>query len=357
MGHIAVGMSGGVDSAVAAALLIDQGYVVEGLFMKNWEEESEYCSAEQDYKDALQVCDRLGIPLRSVNFAKEYWNRVFKHFLNEYKNGRTPNPDILCNTEIKFKEFLQYALDLGAEKIATGHYVRSNSSNGETILLKGLDPAKDQSYFLYQLNQNQINSALFPIGEIEKDNVRKRAQQLGFDNYDKKDSVGICFIGERDFKAFLQQYIPTQPGDIVTTNGKTVGQHDGLMYYTLGQRKGLGIGGGHGETGDAWYVLSKDLSNNELIVGQGHNNDGLYQYCLTASQLHWISGKAPQNKTINAKIRYRANDAICKITDLTDNKISVKFAEPRFAIAPGQSVVFYDGDVCLGGAVIDKAFN
>jgi len=357
MGHIAVGMSGGVDSAVAAALLIDQGYVVEGLFMKNWEEESEYCSAEQDYKDALQVCDRLDIPLRSVNFAKEYWNRVFKHFLNEYKNGRTPNPDILCNTEIKFKEFLQYALDLGAEKIATGHYVRSNSSNGETILLKGLDPAKDQSYFLYQLNQNQINSTLFPIGEIEKDNVRKRAQQLGFDNYDKKDSVGICFIGERDFKAFLQQYIPTQPGDIVTTNGKTVGQHDGLMYYTLGQRKGLGIGGGHGETGDAWYVLSKDLSNNELIVGQGHNNHGLYQYCLTASQLHWISGKAPQNKTINAKIRYRANDAICKITDLTDNKISVKFAEPRFAIAPGQSVVFYDGDVCLGGAVIDKAFN
>ncbi len=357
MGHIAVGMSGGVDSAVAASILLEQGYEVEGMFMKNWEEESEYCSAEQDYKDALQVCDKLDIPLRSVNFAKEYWDRVFQHFLNEYKSGRTPNPDILCNTEIKFKEFLQYAMDLGAEKIATGHYVRNTQSNCETQLLKGLDGGKDQSYFLYGLNQHQLSSALFPIGELEKANVRQRAEKLGFNNYDKKDSVGICFIGERDFKDFLQQYIPAQPGHIVTASGKVVGQHDGLMYYTLGQRKGLGIGGGHSESDGPWYVLDKDLTNNELIVGQGHDNSGLYQTCLTASQVHWISGEAPQKEKLMAKIRYRAKDAPCRITDLTDDEISVNFDEPRFAIAPGQSVVFYEEDICLGGAVIDKAFN
>lgn len=357
MSRVIVGMSGGVDSAVAASLLIEKGYDVEGLFMKNWEEESEYCSAEQDYKDALQVCDSLGIPLRSVNFSKEYWDRVFQHFLDEYKNGRTPNPDILCNTEIKFKEFLQYAMDLGAEKIATGHYVRNQKLDGQVQLLKGLDGGKDQSYFLYGLNQYQISSAFFPIGELEKANVRHRAEKLGFNNFDKKDSVGICFIGERDFKEFLQQYIPAQPGNIVTSSGTTVGQHDGLMYYTLGQRKGLGIGGGHSESHGAWYVLDKDLTNNELIVGQGHDNSGLYQKCLTASQVHWISDEAPQKETLMAKIRYRAKDAPCKITDLNENEISVEFDEPRFAIAPGQSVVFYEGDVCLGGAVIDKAFN
>jgi len=357
MTRVTVGMSGGVDSAVAASLLIEQGYDVEGLFMKNWEEESEYCSAEQDYKDALQVCDKLNIPLRSVNFSKEYWERVFQHFLDEYKNGRTPNPDILCNTEIKFKEFLQYAIDLGADKIATGHYVRNRESNGDVQLLKGLDGGKDQSYFLYGLNQQQLSSALFPIGELEKANVRQHAEKLGFDNFDKKDSVGICFIGERDFKDFLQQYIPAQPGKIVSSSGKTVGQHDGLMYYTLGQRKGLGIGGGHSDSDGPWYVLDKDLTNNELIVGQGHDNSGLYQTCLTASQIHWISKFAPQKEKLKAKIRYRAKDASCTITDLNDRQISVKFDEPRFAIAPGQSIVFYDGDICLGGAVIDRAFN
>jgi tRNA-specific 2-thiouridylase len=357
MGHITVGMSGGVDSAVAASILVEQGHDIEGLFMKNWEEDSEYCNAEEDYKDALQVCDTLGIPLRSVNFAKEYWERVFQNFLDEYRSGRTPNPDILCNTEIKFKEFLNYAQDLGADKIATGHYVRSKEVAGKVQLLKGVDPGKDQSYFLYGLNQEQICSALFPIGDLEKPNVRERAEKLGFDNFDKKDSTGICFIGERDFKEFLQQYIPAQPGIIVTSRGTKVGDHDGLMYYTLGQRKGLGIGGGHSDGEGAWYVLNKDLENNELIVGQGHDHAGLYQKRLTASDLHWISGEAPNNENLKAKIRYRAQDATCRITELNNTDISVEFEEPRFAIAPGQSVVFYSENICLGGAIIDKAFN
>ena len=357
MGHITVGMSGGVDSAVAASILVEQGHDIEGLFMKNWEEDSEYCNAEEDYKDALQVCDTLDIPLRSVNFAKEYWDRVFQHFLDEYRSGRTPNPDILCNTEIKFKEFLNYAQDLGADKIATGHYVRNKEVDGRVQLLKGLDLGKDQSYFLYGLNQEQICSALFPIGDLEKPNVRERAEKLGFDNFDKKDSTGICFIGERDFKEFLQQYIPAQPGIIVTSSGTKVGDHDGLMYYTLGQRKGLGIGGGHGDGEGAWYVLDKDLENNELIVGQGHDHAGLYQKRLTASDLHWISGEAPNNENLKAKIRYRAQDATCRITELNNTEISIEFEEPRFAIAPGQSVVFYSENICLGGAIIDKAFN
>ena len=357
MTRIAVGMSGGVDSAVAASLLIDQDHDVEGLFMKNWEEESEYCSAEQDYKAALQVCDVLGIPLRSVNFAKEYWDRVFQHFLDEYKNGRTPNPDILCNTEIKFKEFLKYAIELGADKIATGHYVRNRKRKGETQLLKGLDTGKDQSYFLYGLNQYQISSAVYPIGELEKPEVRRRAKQLGFENYNKKDSVGICFIGERNIKDFLQQYIPEKPGIIITSDGKKVGEHDGLMYYTLGQRKGLGIGGGYSDDEGAWYVLNKDLVNNELIVVQGHDHSGLYQKCLTASAVHWISGTAPNQEKLNAKIRYRAKDTSCRITDLNMHEISVKFDEAQFAISPGQSIVFYDGDECLGGAVIDSSSN
>jgi len=357
MGHITVGMSGGVDSAVAASILVEQGHNIEGLFMKNWEEDSEYCNAEEDYKDALQVCDTLDIPLRSVNFAKEYWDRVFQHFLDEYRSGRTPNPDILCNTEIKFKEFLNFAKDLGADKIATGHYVRNKEVDGRVQLLKGLDLGKDQSYFLYGLNQEQISSTLFPIGDLKKPNVRERAEKLGFDNFDKKDSTGICFIGERDFKEFLQQYIPAQPGIIVTSRGTKVGDHDGLMYYTLGQRKGLGIGGGHSDGEGAWYVLDKDLENNELIVGQGHDHAGLYQKRLTASDLHWISGEAPNSENLKAKIRYRAQDATCRITELNNTEISIEFEEPRFAIAPGQSVVFYSENICLGGAIIDKAFN
>ena len=246
MEHVIVGLSGGVDSAVAAALLVEQGYSAEGLFMKNWEEDSQYCTSEEDYKDALQVCDTLGISLRSVNFSREYWDKVFKHFLDEYRAGRTPNPDILCNTEIKFKAFLDYAIELGADKIATGHYARILKSGELLKLARGTDQNKDQSYFLYGLNQEQLSRAFFPIGDWEKTTVRQKARELGFDNYYKKDSTGICFIGERHFKEFLQRYLPAQPGDIITQEGKPVGQHEGLMYYTMGQRQGLGIGGGHG---------------------------------------------------------------------------------------------------------------
>ena len=357
MENVTVGMSGGVDSAVTASILIEQGYQVEGLFMKNWEEDSEYCTSEQDYKDALQVCDSLDIPLRTVNFSKEYWDRVFKIFLSEYQCGRTPNPDILCNSEIKFKEFLDYALETGANKIATGHYVRTAGTKGAMQLLKGLDPRKDQSYFLYRLNQKQIFNTLFPIGDINKDEVRNRAKKLGFKNFDKKDSVGICFIGQRDFKNFLQKYLPAQPGSIITSEGKKIGQHEGLMYYTIGQRKGLGIGGGQSDMQGAWYVLEKNLASNELIVGQGADNKKLYQKCLTASDIHWISGQEPKNMMLNAKIRYRAIDSPCEITNLNQDNISVEFKDPRFAIAPGQSIVFYEKDVCLGGAVIDTSSN
>ena len=357
MSRTIIGMSGGVDSAVAASILIEKGYDVEAVFMKNWEENSEYCTSEQDYLDALQVCEKLNIPLHSVNFSKEYWNRVFQYFLEEYKNGRTPNPDVLCNTEIKFKEFLDYAIELGADKIATGHYVRSDDQNGKVRLLKGLDHDKDQSYFLYGLDQRQISSTFFPIGDQIKSKVRKKAVELGFDNYDKKDSVGICFIGERNIKDFLKQYIPANPGEMVTLDGLNIGQHDGLMYYTIGQRKGLGIGGGHTDIDGAWYVIDKDLDSNELIVGQGHNNAALYHKYIKASKIHWISGDIPNNERLNAKIRYRANDAPCRIKDMNKENISIEFEQSCFGIAPGQSVVFYDGEICLGGGIIDSYSN
>ena len=357
MKNVTVGMSGGVDSAVAASILIEQGHQVEGLFMKNWEEDSEYCTSEEDYKDALQVCDTLNIPLRTVNFSKEYWDKVFKIFLSEYQCGRTPNPDILCNSEIKFKAFLNYALDAGANKIATGHYVRTVGTKNDMQLLKGQDSKKDQSYFLYRLNQKQLFNTLFPIGDISKDEVRDRAKTLGFKNFDKKDSVGICFIGQRNFKDFLQKYLPAQPGLIITSEGEEIGQHEGLMYYTIGQRKGLGIGGGKSGLESAWYVIDKNLGDNELIVGQGADNKKLYQKYLTASNTHWISGQKPKNMNLNAKIRYRAIDSPCKITSLIQDKVSVEFKDPLFAIAPGQSIVFYEDDVCLGGGVIDTSSN
>ncbi len=357
MGHIAVGMSGGVDSAVAAAILMEQGFEIEGFFMKNWDENSEFCTSERDYKDALQVCSILGIPLRTINFEKEYWNRVFKHFLDEYKKGRTPNPDILCNSEIKFKEFLDYTLQLGAEKIATGHYARSQLINGKLQLLKGIDDSKDQSYFLYGLNQDQIANSIFPIGEIDKSDVRMRAKQLGFNNYNKKDSVGICFIGERNIQNFLKNYIPKKYGYIVNTNGTKLGEHEGVMYYTIGQRKGLGIGGINGDSKGAWYVIGKDIINNELIVCQGHEHPALYHKKLNASNINWISGFAPNKKSLNAKIRYRSSDKPCSITQLDDDNLSVVFDEPCFAIAPGQSIVFYEKNMCLGGAIIDSYSN
>jgi len=352
---IIVGMSGGVDSAVASAILKEQGFEVEGLFMKNWEDDSEFCSAEKDYKDALQVCDELDIPLRSVNFSNQYWDRVFKQFLKEYEKGRTPNPDILCNTEIKFKEFYNYALQLGADRIATGHYVQTKKLENNVQLLKGLDDNKDQSYFLHALNQKQISSALFPIGNLKKKEVRSHANKLSFNNFNKKDSVGICFIGKRDLTKFLSNYIPKKDGLIISDKGEKLGKHQGVMYYTIGQRKGLGIGGIDKSQHGPWYVASKDISNNELIVVQGHTHPALYHTKLTASNIHWISGNPPTAKNLKAKIRYRGREKPCTIENLNDNMISVTFEEPCFAIAPGQSIVFYENNICLGGALIETA--
>jgi len=358
--RVIVGMSGGVDSSVAAQILIDQGYQVEGLFMKNWEQDDDddYCAAAIDLKDAQSVCDNLGIKLHSVNFSDQYWDRVFKHFLDEYSAGRTPNPDILCNKEIKFKAFLDYALDLGADYIATGHYVRVQQQGDQHLMLKGLDDNKDQSYFLYTLGQRQLQHSLFPIGEMNKPDVRDIAEKYEFSNFSKKDSTGICFIGERKFKEFLQQYLPAQPGEIKTIDGDVIGQHHGLMYYTLGQRKGLGIGGVKGTNEDAWYSVSKDLENNVLIVAQGEQHPLLYHSHLKASQLHWVSGHAPSiDATYHAKVRYRQPDQACKILSIDNGICTVEFNQPQRAITPGQSIVFYDKDICLGGGVIDNMYN
>lgn len=359
--HVIVGMSGGVDSAVAALLLAQEGYKVEGLFMKNWEEDdtSETCSAEKDLKDAQDVCTQLSIPLHTVNFSSEYWDRVFEYFLAEYRAGRTPNPDIMCNKEIKFKAFLDYALDLGADYIATGHYARIDQQNHRYRLLKGVDKNKDQTYFLHTLGQKQLEKSLFPIGELEKSAVRKIAEENNFSNYAKKDSTGICFIGERNFREFLQRYLPAQPGEIKTLEQDTIGRHEGLMYYTLGQRQGLGIGGQKNAEEEPWYVVGKDLENNVLLVVQGHDHPMLFNNELTAIDLHWISGVSPETplrspvKNCHAKIRYRQTDQACTITRIKSNKCHVAFETPQRAIAPGQSVVFYSGDECFGGGVID----
>ena len=357
--RVIVGMSGGVDSSVAAQCLIDQGYQVEGLFMKNWEQDDEenYCAAAEDLNDAQQVCDKLNIKLHSVNFADQYWDRVFENFLDEYKAGRTPNPDILCNKEIKFKAFLEYALQLGADYIATGHYVQREEKNGEYFLLKGLDDNKDQSYFLYTLNQNQLKHSLFPVGNIEKPQVRKMAEKAELITHNKKDSTGICFIGERKFKAFLEQFIPAQPGEIKTLDGQVVGKHHGLMYYTLGQRKGLGIGGVKNATEEPWFSVKKDLDNNVLFVAQGEDS-ALYHTQLTASQLCWVSNNAPPLPfTCKAKVRYRQADQNCTILSLENGSIHVHFEQAQRAITPGQSVVFYQNNICIGGGIIDTMFN
>jgi len=350
-------MSGGVDSSVTALLLQQQGHHVEGLFMKNWEEEpgqDSNCAADQDLIDAQAVCLKLGIKLHTVNFATEYWDRVFSYFLAEYQANRTPNPDVMCNKEIKFKAFLDYALALGADFIATGHYVRKEeTSDGQVELLKGLDTNKDQSYFLYLLNQAQIKRALFPVGELTKPAVRQLAEQAGFRNAKKKDSTGICFIGERNFKNFLSRYLPAQPGFIKTPEGKPLGQHQGLMYYTIGQRQGLGIGGVKNTEENAWYVLAKIVKGNVLIVGQGQNHPLLYKKYLLTNQLHWISGHPPTLPfTCTAKIRYRQVDQACTITTFNQSSAQVIFAEPQRAITPGQSIVFYQGESCLGGGII-----
>ena len=352
------GMSGGVDSSVSAFILQQQGYQVEGLFMKNWEEDddTDYCTAAADLADAQAVCDKLGIKLHKINFAAEYWDNVFEHFLSEYKAGRTPNPDILCNKEIKFKAFLEYAAeDLGANYIATGHYVRRRGTDDNAQLLRGLDANKDQSYFLYTLSSKQVGQSLFPVGDIEKPIARAIAEDLGLITAKKKDSTGICFIGERKFKDFLARYLPAQPGNIRTVEGDIIGRHDGLMYHTLGQRKGLGIGGVKGASEEAWYVVEKDLVNNELIVAQGHDHSALLSTGLIAQQLHWVDRqpiREPLRCTV--KTRYRQTDVPCTVEPIDDESIKVIFDEPQIAVTPGQSAVFYLDEVCLGGGIIEQ---
>ncbi|NHB86843.1 tRNA 2-thiouridine(34) synthase MnmA [Photorhabdus tasmaniensis] len=355
---VIVGMSGGVDSSVSAYLLQQQGYQVAGLFMKNWEEDDdeEYCSAATDLADAQSVCDKLGIELHTVNFAAEYWDNVFEHFLSEYKAGRTPNPDILCNKEIKFKAFLEFAAeDLAADYIATGHYVRRKDINGKSQLLRGLDNNKDQSYFLYTLSHQQIAQSLFPIGELEKPEVRRIAEKIGLVTAKKKDSTGICFIGERKFRDFLGRYLPAKPGPIMTVDGETLGEHQGLMYHTLGQRKGLRIGGTKEGSEEPWYVIDKDVQNNILIVAQGHEHPRMMSAGLIAQQLHWVD-RQPLTEEIRCvvKTRYRQQDIPCTVTPINEDKIEVRFANPVAAVTPGQSAVFYQGEICLGGGVIEQ---
>ncbi|MHB8352820.1 MAG: tRNA 2-thiouridine(34) synthase MnmA [Burkholderiales bacterium] len=347
--RVVVGLSGGVDSSVSALLLKEQGYEVIGLFMKNWEDEvDEYCSARDDLVDAASVADLLGIEIEAVNFSAEYRERVFQNFLSEYQAGRTPNPDVLCNSEIKFKAFLEHAMSLGAEKIATGHYARVRQAGLQYELLRGKDASKDQSYFLYRLNQAQLSRTLFPVGELRKTEVRELARRAGLSTAEKKDSTGICFIGERPFREFLQRYLPVTPGPMKTLEGRVVGQHQGLMYYTIGQRQGLGIGG----PGDAWFVVGKDMDSNVLTVVQGHEHPALQKSWLQASQLTWIADTAPDAKGhYGAKNRYRQQDAPCTL-DLDTERMTLRFNAPQWAITPGQSAVLYDGEVCLGGGII-----
>ncbi|MEH6385209.1 MAG: tRNA 2-thiouridine(34) synthase MnmA [Colwellia sp.] len=354
---VIVGMSGGVDSSVSAHLLIEQGYKVEGLFMKNWEEDDtdEYCAAAQDLEDAQLVCDKLGIKLHTINFATEYWDNVFEYFLAEYKAGRTPNPDIMCNKEIKFKAFLEFACeDLDADYIATGHYVQREFIDGQWAMLRGLDSNKDQSYFLYTLSDEQVGRTLFPVGNIEKPAVRAIAEQADLITHNKKDSTGICFIGERKFKDFLGQYLPAQPGKIESAEGDVIGEHDGLMYHTLGQRKGLRIGGLANAGEEPWYVVEKDLLRNVLIVGQGHNHPRLFSKGLIGNQLHLVNRKpldAPVKCTV--KTRYRQDDVPCHLSPMSDGEYLVMFDEPQSSVTPGQSVVFYQDNICLGGGIIN----
>jgi len=358
--RVVVGMSGGVDSSVTALLLKQQGYDVIGLFMKNWEDDddSEYCSTRQDLLDAVSVADVIGIPIEAVNFSREYKERVFSYFLREYQAGRTPNPDILCNAEIKFKAFLDHAMQLGADTIATGHYAKVREVDGLFQLLKADDDSKDQSYFLHRLNQRQLSHAMFPLGNMLKSQVRAIAEQHGLANYAKKDSTGICFIGERPFREFLNRYLPSEPGEMRTPAGKIVGQHMGLSFYTIGQRQGLGIGGAKEASGEPWFVCGKDMARNCLIVVQGHDHPALLAPRLSALDSHWISGTAPLlNHPYAAKTRYRQSDAPCRLTRVSDGLCEIAFDAPQWAVTPGQSVVLYDGAICLGGAIIEQGLG
>ena len=354
--RVVVGLSGGVDSAVSAYLLKQQGYDVIGLFMKNWEDDddSEYCSSRQDFIDATAVADVVGIDIEAVNFAKEYKERVFADFLREYSAGRTPNPDVLCNAEIKFKAFLDYAMDMGADLIATGHYARARRVNGKTQLLRGLDETKDQSYFLHRLSQKQIANVVFPVGELRKTEVRRIAQEIGLPNAKKKDSTGICFIGERPFREFLNRYLPTHPGPMRTTDGKLVGEHIGLSFYTLGQRKGIGVGGSRDGNGEPWFVARKDMATNTLWIAQGHDHPWLLSHELTAKIPSWVSGQMPEvGAQLTVKTRYRQTDGACTVVASDADSFTLSFPSPQWAVTPGQSAVLYDGEVCLGGGFID----
>jgi len=362
--RVVVGLSGGVDSAVSAHLLKQQGHEVVAIFMKNWEDDDddEYCSSRQDFLDAASVADVLGIEIEHVNFAAEYKDRVFSEFLREYEAGRTPNPDVLCNAEIKFKAFLDHAMRLGAQCIATGHYARVRERDGRFELLKGLDDSKDQSYFLHRLDQAQISRTLFPVGELRKTEVRRIAAEIGLPNARKKDSTGICFIGERPFREFLNRYLSNKPGPIRDDRGRVIGEHVGLSFYTLGQRKGIGIGGvkqkgaarGGGDH-EPWFVARKDIAANTLWVVQGHDHPWLQSMALSADDASWVAGVAPPAAVLAAKTRYRQSDARCSLGAAANGAFELRFDEAQWAVTPGQSAVLYDGEVCLGGGVISAA--
>jgi tRNA-uridine 2-sulfurtransferase len=354
--RVVVGMSGGVDSSVAALLLKQQGYDVIGIFMKNWDDTDEngVCTATEDYDDVIRVCNQIGIPYYAVNFEKQYWDQVFTYFLEEYKAGRTPNPDVMCNKEIKFKAFLEHAINLGADYVATGHYARVVYRDGEYKMLRGIDQNKDQTYFLNQLSQEQLSKVLFPIGELEKSKVREIAMEAGLATATKKDSTGICFIGERNFKDFLSNYLPAKNGKMETFDGEVKGTHDGLMYYTIGQRHGLGIGG----SGEPWFAIGKDLKRNVLYVGQGFHHEKLYSDSIIADKVSWVSNiEKPQEFECTAKFRYRQEDHKVTVRLLENDEVQVLFHQPIRAITPGQSAVFYQGEECLGGGTIEKVFK
>jgi tRNA-uridine 2-sulfurtransferase len=354
--RVVVGMSGGVDSSVAALLLKQQGYDVIGIFMKNWDDTDDtgFCTATEDYNDVIRVCNQIGIPYYAVNFEKQYWDKVFTYFLEEYKAGRTPNPDVMCNKEIKFKAFLEHAVKLGADYLATGHYAQVEYRDGEYKMLRGKDENKDQTYFLNQLSQEQLSKVMFPIGNLEKPRVREIAKEANLATATKKDSTGICFIGERNFKEFLGQYLPAQPGNMETMDGELKGRHEGLMYHTIGQRHGLGIGG----SGEPWFAIGKDLKRNILYVGQGFHNEKLYSDSIIADNVSWVSDREkPSEFTCTAKFRYRQEDNKVTVQLMDNNKVNVIFDEPIRAVTPGQAVVFYNGDECLGGGTIDEVYK
>lgn len=365
---VILGLSGGVDSSVSLKILKDKGYDVEAMFMRNWDSATnndilgnpdvndDVCPQEKDFQDAAKVCEELGCKLNRIDFVEEYWDTVFTYFLNEYKNGRTPNPDVMCNKYIKFNAFLKHAMDMGAEYIAMGHYARVRHDKDMSYLLRGVDSNKDQTYFLSQISQEQLRHALFPVGDLTKEEVRKIAREANLYTANKKDSTGICFIGERNFHQFLKNYLPSKPGDIVTTNGKKIGTHDGLMYYTIGQRKGLGIGGSNEYKNEAWFVCGKDLDKNQLIVGQGHDSELLISNNCFVSSLNWISYKPEEGKKYQAKFRYRQQDIEVTLKFIDDNTMQVFYPEGVRAVTPGQAAVIYDNEICLGGGIIDSAY-